>query len=105
MQPARQPPERCAKSRDSWKNKAQSLIVFSKSQNFEPISRFISEALVAESKAFAHFRGGWLANCVTRGCLRIAFNYMNKNRVPQRQSGRRGCEATILANLGSYLSH
>lgn len=54
------------------------MIVFSKSQNFESISLLLSESLAGESKGFAHFRGGGLANCVTRSCLRIAFNNMNK---------------------------
>jgi hypothetical protein len=57
------------------------MIVFSKSQNFESIFLLLSESLAGESKGFARFRGGWPANCVTRSCLRIAFNNMNKNRV------------------------
>jgi hypothetical protein len=78
------------------------MIVFSKSQNFESIFLLLSESLAGESKGFAHFRGGGLANCVTRSCLRIAFNNMNKNLV---SSAKTAGGARILANLGSPPSH
>jgi hypothetical protein len=37
--------------------------------------------LACRRQQLAHFGDGWLTSCMTRACLRIAFNNMNKSRV------------------------
>ena len=80
-------------------------VVFRTFQNSSLTLRVTSQALSIEAQYLLHLEGSWRASCVTRVCMRVAFNNTNKNRGLCAGAAVANVEVRFLANRKSLPSH